>query len=175
MRVRDAEPLLASVLMEHGLEPATRSEMAAAVLMEVGANARQALDTVRLALSDSPAFLDDEDGMRESQFRARYLINAVKRKMSGVPGHREEWYFDQHREAKDNRERARRLTHTMAEMYGNVIGHYGISDEATTPDCEFLIGKNFRANDPPDGLYPGARHSKCRCTPGPPIPGAEVV
>lgn len=113
-------------------------------------------------------------GQREALLEAYYVLNALKRGLG--PEHpKEKRYAQQHADAIRTRHQAEAEAREQAGVYGPVLGHYGINDEVTTPDCAFLIGKNYRVDDPPDGLYPGGRHTFCRCWSGPPRPGWTTV
>ncbi len=121
-------------------------------------------------------------------YRALYGINATRRivgKAVGGEGSVEERlraaveaeasYFAAHKKANARRLASAGLTEAASSVYGEVLGWTGVLDSKTTPDCRRLIGKNYRAASPPDGLHPGARHPYCRCSPGAPFPNAQTV
>lgn len=113
-------------------------------------------------------------------FRAAYLVNAVQR-VAAAPDlatglAREKQLFAAHLKASKRRiEAAKNTLNQASETGGHLLGWGGILDDRTTPDCRWLIGKNFDAANPPEGLYPGARHVNCRCYPVPAHPGKPVV
>lgn len=114
------------------------------------------------------------------RYRAAYLVAAVQRLAAAddLPTalKREKALFTAHMQACARRIEAAKATAREAQQAGgDLLGWDGILDSRTTPDCRYLIGKNFLASDPPDGLFPGGRHPKCRCYPVPPFPGKPVV
>jgi hypothetical protein len=117
---------------------------------------------------------------QNQKFRAAYLINAIKR-LADAPDlqtglKREKALFAAHLKASQRRTDAAKKTLNMSDHTGEgTLGWGGILDDRTTPDCRWLIGKNFDASNPPGGLYPGARHVYCRCYPTPAYPGKPVV
>lgn len=88
---------------------------------------------------------------------------------------RERRYLEQHRAAQANRRRAARAVDAAAARYGEVLGWVSVRDNRTTWDCLRLHGKNFHVADPPGGHLPGSVHPRCRCTAGPPHPGARII
>jgi uncharacterized protein with gpF-like domain len=56
-----------------------------------------------------------------------------------------------------------------------VLGWYSVRDERTTWDCLVRHGKNFHVSEPPGGMLPGSVHPRCRCSAGPPHPGARII
>jgi SPP1 gp7 family putative phage head morphogenesis protein len=84
-------------------------------------------------------------------------------------------YLDQHRAAQANRLRAAAQVDAAAGRWGEILSWRTARDDRVTWDCAVLSGLNFRVSDPPNGHYPGATHFRCRCTVGPPIPGARIV
>jgi hypothetical protein len=117
---------------------------------------------------------------QNQKFRAAYLINAIRR-LADAPDlqsglKREKALFAAHLKASQRRTDAAKKTLNMSDHTGEgTLGWGGILDDRTTPDCRWLIGKNFDASNPPGGLYPGARHVYCRCYPTPAYPGKPVV
>jgi hypothetical protein len=112
-------------------------------------------------------------------YRAAYLLNAATRLASAddfkAALEREKKLFAAHLEASKRRIEAAKKSQAAADRYGPVLGWGGILDDRTTPDCRWLIGKNYQATKPPGGLHPGARHARCRCFPVPPHPGKPVI
>lgn len=117
---------------------------------------------------------------RNLRFRAAYLINAIKR-LADAPDlktglTRERQLFAAHVQASKRRMDAAKASVKMADdTHSTVIGWGGILDDRTTADCRWLIGKNYAVGNPPEGLHPGGRHSRCRCYPQPAWPGKPVV
>ena len=84
-------------------------------------------------------------------------------------------YLEQHRQAQANRQRAAAAVDGAARRHGKVLGWYSVRDQRTTWDCLTRHGKNFHVAEPPGGMLPGSVHPRCRCTPGPPHPGARIL
>jgi hypothetical protein len=126
---------------------------------------------------DGPLGLAQKQNLR---FRAAYLLNALRR-IAAAPDlatgiQREKALFAAHLDASKKRTQAAKASNDMTDSTNStILGWGGILDDRTTPDCRWLIGKNFEAHSPPDGLYPGARHRNCRCFPVPEHPGKPVV
>ncbi|MDB4897205.1 MAG: hypothetical protein JWN15_3467 [Firmicutes bacterium] len=114
------------------------------------------------------------------RYRAAYLINAIKR-LAEAPDlkaalAREKTLFTAHKKASTRRIEAAKTSGKLSDITGNsTLGWGGVLDNRTTPDCRWLIGKNYDVANPPEGLHPGGRHPKCRCFPAPPFPGKPVV
>jgi hypothetical protein len=117
---------------------------------------------------------------KNMRYRAAYLINAAQR-LAAAPDleaaiAREKTLFAAHKEASARRTAAAKASVAMATTsHSPVLGWGGILDNRTTPDCRWLIGKNYSVDNPPEGLHPGARHPRCRCYPTPSYPGKPVV
>jgi hypothetical protein len=113
------------------------------------------------------------------RYRAAYIIAALVRLSTAddlkAALAREKTLFAAHREACARRLAAAKNTAQLTEQHGPVLGWSGVLDGNTTPDCRYLIGKNFKAANPPDGLFPGGRHPRCRCFPVAPFTGKPVV
>lgn len=88
---------------------------------------------------------------------------------------RENVYFLQHVQADGARMSAASSIDALATRYGDVLGWYARDDQRVSPECLEANGRNFRASESPNIGYPGAVHVSCRCEPGPPHPGAELI
>lgn len=118
-------------------------------------------------------------------YRALYLVNAAKRLTKAVKSPdltvgdqlaKERRYFQQHKTAQTEREQAAQRIDAATNSYGPILGWYARLDERTTPECRAANRRNFRPDQPPAIGLPGLKHSgRCRCWPGPPIPGANQV
>lgn len=87
----------------------------------------------------------------------------------------ERGYLRQHVEASAQRARAAAAVDGMAAKHGNLLGWNTVKDSRTTAECYAADKRNFRADRPPVIGFPGATHPNCRCYPGPPRPGAELL
>lgn len=115
-----------------------------------------------------------------ARFRALYVLAALQRLATaddlGAAITREKALFKAHKKACARRIAAATATQKMTTVADSkILGWGGIIDDRTTADCRWLIGKNFRADNPPNGLHPGGRHPRCRCYPLPAYPGKRVV
>lgn len=118
-------------------------------------------------------------------YRAHYLVNAAKRILvAATPGgqtlgdavDKEQRYFRQHQTAQVVREQAAARIDAAANSYGQLLGWHAVLDDRTTPECRDADGKNFYASRPPAIGLPGLKHAgNCRCYPGPPHDGAQLV
>jgi hypothetical protein len=118
-------------------------------------------------------------------YRAHYLVNAAKRILNAAaPGGQslgdavdaERRYFAQHRTAQVQREQAAARIDAAANSYGPLVGWYSRRDDRVTPACEWADGKNFHPAEPPTIGMPGMGvHAGCRCYPGPPHEGGELI
>lgn len=88
---------------------------------------------------------------------------------------RERRYLEQHREAQRRRREAAKAVDKAADRWGEVLSWISVRDERTEWDCLRLHGHNFHTAEPPNGFLPGMVHPRCRCTAGPPIPGARII
>jgi hypothetical protein len=114
------------------------------------------------------------------RYRALYILAALQRLATAdnlqAALTREKALFAQHQQACARRVAAAKASKKMAAVtHSQLLGWGGILDDKTTPDCRWLIGKNFRADNPPGGLHPGGRHPRCRCYPTPAYVGKRVV
>ena len=112
----------------------------------------------------------------EATFRGLYLVNAAERRIAAKRTlGQESSYLASHIKAATARNRARAALRDAEKRWGELLSWRAVHDERTTPDCRALDGKNFYAHSPPGGTPPGAKHFRCRCVAGPPLPGAPVV
>lgn len=90
---------------------------------------------------------------------------------------REERYFSEHLEAEERRLRAAAMVDSARRLVSahGLVGWRAVLDSRTTPECRAAHGKNFPADRMPVIGWPGAVHRACRCSVGPPIPGAPVL
>lgn len=114
------------------------------------------------------------------RYRALYIRAALQRLADAEDLQaaltREKALFAAHQQACARRVAAAKASKKMTVVANSkIIGWGGILDDRTTPDCRWLIGQNFRADNPPDGLHPGGRHPRCRCYPTPSYVGKRVV
>ena len=123
--------------------------------------------------------------------RAAYVVSATRRiahEIADAKSHgeseeqglseavsRENVYFLQHVNADAERIASATTLDAVSAQYGDIVGWYANDDERVTPECREANGKNFRVSDPPAIGYPGSTHVSCRCYPGPPHPGAEML
>lgn len=88
---------------------------------------------------------------------------------------RERRYYGLHLVAGWTRSNAAAQVDSAAADYGLLLGWYTRIDTRTSPECLAANKHNFRADDMPLIGFPGAVHPHCRCSPGPPFPGAALV
>lgn len=117
--------------------------------------------------------------------RAAYLLKASRR--LDVPEDRliatrlaERRYLGQHLDAERRRVDAADRVDVAAGRWGPVLGWRAVNDARTTEGCRGAHGKNFRVDEPPrvegQPVFPGQLHGgACRCEPGPPWPGGELL
>ena len=96
----------------------------------------------------------------------------------------EERYFGQHLIAEERRMRAAAGVDTESRLNADrdqegdlagLLSWRAVLDRRTTPECRAANGSNFKADQMPAIGWPGAVHVHCRCTSGPPIPGAPLL
>jgi SPP1 gp7 family putative phage head morphogenesis protein len=87
----------------------------------------------------------------------------------------EKRFMAQHFAASAQRAEAAAAVDGMAAKHGNLLSWNAVLDPRCTPECRAANGKSFHADRPPAIGYPGATHPNCRCYPGPPRPGAELL
>lgn len=111
----------------------------------------------------------------------------------------EQRYFAQHVAADAGRMAAAARVDGAADQYGDparqaaarrgmarpagpdviLLSWNAVRDAGVTPGCLAADGKSFRADRPPviEGhpAYPGTVHARCRCYPGAPRPGAQIL
>ncbi len=95
---------------------------------------------------------------------------------------REQVWFQAQKRAEERRLRAATLQDMTAVMNSDrpgaeqgLLGWRAVIDGATTPECRWANGKNFRADRMPLIGFPGAVHPRCRCSAGPMVPGAALI
>jgi SPP1 gp7 family putative phage head morphogenesis protein len=123
--------------------------------------------------------------------RAQFFLAAARRVQQAVKAARskdepamtairdalatEKRYLGLHVEASVQRVAAAAAVDGMAAKHGNLLSWNAVLDPRCTPECRAANGKSFHADRPPAIGYPGATHPNCRCYPGPPRPGAELL
>ena len=129
-------------------------------------------------------------------WEAAYLVAAAgrltKAEIAAVDGgadlletakRREANYFLTHLAAEERRMRAAALQDMAAklnvdrdvESTEGLLGWRSVLDDRTTPECRAAHGRNYKADRMPAIGWPGAVHMRCRCSPGPAIPGAPIL
>lgn len=119
------------------------------------------------------------------EYRAAYLVNAAHRVSRDISlGTRrtealdtERRHYHNHVTADRGRNVAALQVQAARDSYGPVIGWYSRQDERVTTECRAAHGKNLDLRETvPDIGYPGlGPHHGCRCRPGPPHPGGELL
>lgn len=115
--------------------------------------------------------------------RAAYLLAAARRlnEAEGRDVEAERRFLAQHLSAERGRTEAALAADRAVAEHGLVLGWYAKRpfDEATSPGCRSRHGSNFNVLRPPvvEGrpALPGMVHPACRCSPGPPWPGASLL
>lgn len=173
-----------------------------ALLMPFGLAADTVKAAVRLALSVGPLDINptgmpgsvfQADGGQgkaarntlenEVWFRSLYLLNAARRLEASRRNGKslrqavrdERRFFDQHRDAQSRRAEFARLVDVAAQAFGDVLGWHAKDDNRTSAECKAANGKNFQAGQRPTIGYPGTVHPNCRCMPGAPFEGADML
>ncbi len=123
-------------------------------------------------------------------WRATYILAAAERLRDAKDvAHAEtveQGYFMRHLAAEERRLRAATLVDIAATLLNdrkeeqphpdvNLLSWRAVIDDKTTPECRWCNGRNFRADSIPMYGVPGSVHPRCRCTVGPPIPGAPLI
>lgn len=97
----------------------------------------------------------------EPQMRALYVLAASKRLTADPDGmSRERRYLDQHVAAGRNRRAAAKKVDSLG---AEILVWRTQEDSRVDPRCAMLDRRLFSVDAPPDGVYPGAAHPKCRC------------
>jgi hypothetical protein len=124
--------------------------------------------------------------------RAQYVIAAAKRVMGAVVEARskglpvgaairaqlakEQRFYSMHQQAMWNRAAAAGKIDMEAATHGNLLGWYARRDDRVTSACFKADRHNFYVTRPPDIGLPGiGPHAGCRCEPGPPWPGGQLL
>lgn len=92
----------------------------------------------------------------------------------------EERFFELHLRAEERRMRAAALVDMASHLNTDreprdLLGWRAVIDAKTTPECRAANGCNFRADRMPAIGWPGSVHRACRCSAGPPVPGAPLL
>lgn len=100
----------------------------------------------------------------EPHMRAQYVLAACKRLTAAGDDDkslsRERRYLDQHVAAG----RGRHAAATKIDDLGAPLLVWRTQgDDRVDPRCALLDRRLFTVDNPPDGVYPGAAHPKCRC------------
>jgi SPP1 gp7 family putative phage head morphogenesis protein len=123
----------------------------------------------------SPSAFDGMPALRrvateEPEYRAAYLLAAARRlsaaKTRGDYANaldKERRYLDMHVKAGRGRRAAARKVDEVSEADGPLLVWRTKGDNRVDQRCAMLEGRLFTAADPPDGVYPGAVHPRCRC------------
>jgi hypothetical protein len=88
---------------------------------------------------------------------------------------RERRYFGMHNQAIWNRQQAAATTDMAALTFGRLLGWHTVLDGHTSAECKAANGHNFYVDQMPLIGYPGAVHPHCRCEPGAPFPGGQML
>lgn len=173
------------VVLLSGLPPASMAAFATSVLAPLGISAEAAQKAIGLisphaeaadvrAIGQAAGWVEQTRIVRH----AAYALNAGRR-LTADPSASSLASEQRHLRAHLNAERGRRAAairiDSATAVYGPVLGWYAIRDDRTDPICRAASGKNFRPVPPPAIGMPGAVHPFCRCSPGPPHEGAEVM
>lgn len=159
--------------------PDTRARVALAVARLVAADVGDGEIHLAWNWRQPLAALVDTHRRMELLYKGWYGVNAFTRvgkatdRIAAI--RKERRYHQQHVEAAEHRAGIRRLMQTLTEVYGTTLGWYSVLEPTTTPECREAHGKNFEATMPPAIGYPGMVHGRCKCTPGPPHAGGEMM
>lgn len=123
--------------------------------------------------------------------RAQFVVSAAKRitadmKLAQSEGKsvsralafsigKEKRFYGQHLDAIYQRTMAAAKVDGAADEYGDLLGWYTVHDGKTSPECKAADQHNFYASAMPMIGYPGGVHPHCRCYPGPPYAGAQIL
>lgn len=106
----------------------------------------------------------------EPEYRAAYLLAAARRLTEATASDdyahaldKERRYLDMHVSAGRGRRAAARKVDDVSESDGPLLVWQTQQDSRVDPRCSMLEGRLFTADNPPDGVYPGAVHPRCRC------------
>lgn len=112
----------------------------------------------------------------DAYFRAAYVVRCSMRLQRELDaGHplreslaAERRFYDQHRDARDNRQEHAAEVARAASLFGPILGWHRNHASDSEAECLAADGHNFRADQPPLIGYPGTVHPHCRCIAGPP-------
>ena len=106
----------------------------------------------------------------EPEYRAAYLLAAARRltEAKAVNDYanalaKERRYLDMHVAAGRGRRAAAKRVDEVSDADGPLLVWRTRQDNRVDPRCAMLEGRLFTADSPPDGVYPGAVHPRCRC------------
>ncbi|HEX4395174.1 MAG TPA: hypothetical protein VH084_27120 [Mycobacterium sp.] len=154
------------------------------VLVSVGVNREAAIEIGKLILAKplsgrsrygTPSAFTGMGALRrvateEPEYRAAYLLASARRlteaKALGDYAHaleKERRYLDMHVAAGRGRRAAAKKVDDVSESEGPLLVWRTRQDSRVDPRCAMLEGRLFTADNPPDGVYPGAVHPRCRC------------
>ena len=163
------------------LRPAPSPAAVEAVVYRVLSQGMPAPD-LPSGFTGGPAYRAEEEAA--AAWRAIYAVAATDRLSNptdfDLAVERELQNYTLHTEAEERRLRAAALVDAAAQLMSdrttdNLLGWRAVVDDRTTPECRAAHGCNFRADRMPLIGWPGAVHMRCRCSAGPPIPGAPLL
>lgn len=109
--------------------------------------------------ADTPAM--EHTASQEPQMRAMYVLAACKRLTADPDATtRESHYLDQHVAAGRGRRAAAKA---VDDLDAQLLVWRTQEDSRVEARCAILDHRLFMIDSPPDGVYPGAAHPKCRC------------
>lgn len=108
--------------------------------------------------------------VEEPRLRAQHVLAAARRLTKARSDGRydagieaEQRYLAQHVAAGRNRRKAAQKVDEAAKNGGPVLVWRTAGDDRVEAICRAMEGRLFTADNPPNGLYPGAAHPRCRC------------
>lgn len=122
-------------------------------------------------------------------FRAAFILNSSRRIATGLRAGqdlptligKEKAAWNLHKQATSRRLLKAKAVDFAGQSFGHttpqgtLLGWNAVIDGRTDSTCIAADGTNFYAEKPPMIGYPGSVHMHCRCTPGPPHPGAKMT
>lgn len=111
----------------------------------------------------------------EPEYRAAYVLAASRRLTAALIADvteddayaralkKERRYLGMHVAAGRNRRRAARKVDQVSKDDGPLLIWRTQGDSRVESECAALEGRLFTADNPPDGIFPGAAHPRCRC------------
>lgn len=133
---------------------------------------------VSIAAEDGPCYLQEKED--SYGWLGLFIVAAMYRLLAGGRRESESHWYETHRVAEERRLRSAALvdaaSHLLADRGGEeLLGWRAVIDSHTTAECRDAHGANFVARKMPAIGWPGAVHMRCRCSVGPPIPGARLL